>query len=219
MAHPKPISKEQCLAAMKQTRSVRAAARYLHCSYQHLKPFMKAYKDEETGMSLFDLHKNQCGKGIPKFLTQNNAHFAIKFPAMEDIVNGKADASSFDPDKLKFKLIEAGYMIEQCYYCAYNERREVDGKTPLIMIFLNGKKYDFINGNSQLCCYNCYFMRVGNIFTERDISSLENHQTTYKTTNAVDFKVDEYTRKRLEELGGFDAKVDDDPYSLVSRKK
>jgi hypothetical protein len=48
---------------------------------------------------------------------------------------------------------------------------------------------------------------------------LESHQTTYKTTEAVDFKVDEYTRKRLEELGGFNAKVDDDPYSLVSRKK
>jgi hypothetical protein len=53
MAKPKHITKEQCLVAMKQTRSVMAAARYLNCSYQHLKPFMKAYKDEETGLSLF----------------------------------------------------------------------------------------------------------------------------------------------------------------------
>ena len=67
MALAKPISKEDCLRAMKHTRSVKAAARYLNCSYQHLKPFMKAYKDEATGESLFDMHKNQSGKGIPKF--------------------------------------------------------------------------------------------------------------------------------------------------------
>ena len=95
MAKPKPISKEQCLAAMKTTRSVRAAARYLNCSYQHLKPFMKAYKDEATGMSLFDLHKNQSGKGIPKFMS--NSPFGRKMPAIEDIVNGREDPSSFTP--------------------------------------------------------------------------------------------------------------------------
>ena len=97
MAQPKPISKEQCLAAMKHTRSVRAAARYLHCSYQHLKPFMKAYKDEETGLSLFELHKNQSGKGIPKFITGEHLD---KIAPIEDIVNGKVDASSFDVNKL-----------------------------------------------------------------------------------------------------------------------
>jgi hypothetical protein len=219
MAKPKHITKEQCIVAMKQTRSVRAAARYLNCSYQHLKPFMKAYKDEETGLSLFELHKNQSGKGIPKFLIKDQAHFATKFPAMEEIVNGKVDASSFNPEKLKFKLVEAGYMIEQCYYCGFNEKRNVDGKIPLIMVFLNKHRYDFTNGNAQLCCYNCYFLQVGNVFTERDLDKLESHQTVYKTSEMVNFQVDEYTKKRLEELGGFDAKVDDDPYSLVSRKK
>jgi hypothetical protein len=180
---------------------------------------MKAYKDEETGLSLFELHKNQSGKGIPKFLIKDQAHFATKFPAMEEIVNGKVDASSFNPEKLKFKLVEAGYMIEQCYYCGFNEKRNVDGKIPLIMVFLNKHRYDFTNGNAQLCCYNCYFLQVGNVFTERDLDKLESHQTVYKTSEMVNFQVDEYTKKRLEELGGFDAKVDDDPYSLVSRKK
>jgi hypothetical protein len=35
----------------------------------------------------------------------------------------------------------------------------------------------------------------------------------------VDFQVDDYTKKRLEELGDFNNRVSDDPYSLVSRKK
>jgi hypothetical protein len=215
MAHPKPISKEQCIAAMKHTRSVRAAARYLNCSYQHLKPFMKAYKDEETGLSLFDLHKNQSGKGIPKFITHNNFD---QIAPIEDIMNGVIDASSFNADKIKFKMIEAGFLLEQCYYCGFEERRDIDGKTPLLMTFLNNHKHDYTNGNAQLCCYNCYFLNIGNVFTDKDIESIEGH-AVYNTTNAVDFQVDEYTAKRLAELGGFDAKVTDNPYDLVSRKK
>ena len=215
MARPKHITKEQCEAAMKHTRSVRAAARYLHCSYQHLKPFMKAYKDEETGLSLFDLHKNQSGKGIPKFITSDHLD---KIAPIEEIVNGKVDASSFNAEKLKFKLIEAGYLLEQCYYCGFGERRQVDGKTPLLLTFLNGLKHDYTNGNAQLSCYNCYFLQIGSVFTDKDIESIEGH-TVYKTSDATDFQVDEYTRKRLEELGNFDVKVSDDPYDLVSRKK
>jgi len=215
MALPKPISKEDCLRAMRYTRSVRAAARYLNCSYQHLKPYMKSYKDEETGLSLFDLHKNQSGKGIPKFISSEKFD---KVSPIEDIVNGKIDASSFDAEKIKFKMIEAGFLLEQCYYCGFETKREIDNKTPLLMTFLNNHKHDYTNGNAQLCCYNCYFLNIGNVFTEKDIESIEGH-SVYNTTDAVEFQVDDYTKKRLEELGNFDTKVSDDPYDLVSRKK
>jgi len=217
MAAPKPISKEDVLRAMKQTRSVKAAARYLNCSYQHLKPFMKAYKDEETGISLFDLHKNKCGKGIPKFMS--HTPFGRKMPAIEDVVNGREDASSFTPEKLKFKLIEGGYLIEQCYWCGFDDKRELDGKTPLIMFFKDTNKHNYRDGNCQLSCYNCYFLRLGNVFNDKDIESLEGHQTVYKTSEMVDFQLDDYQKERLEELGLWDKKVEDDPYSLVSRKK
>jgi hypothetical protein len=216
MAKPKHITKEDCLRAMKQTRSIMAAARYLNSSYQHLKPFMKAYKDEETGLSLFDLHKNQCGKGIPKFMS--NTPFGRKHPAIEEVVNGTADASSFTPDKLKFKMVEAGYMIEQCYWCGFDEKREIDGKIPLIMFFKDGNKHNYREGNCQLSCYNCYFLRLGNVFTERDMESLEGHQTVYKTTEMVDLQLYDYQKKQVEELGLWDKKVEDDPYSIVSRK-
>jgi hypothetical protein len=56
------------------------------------------------------------------------------------------------------------------------------------------------------------------VFTERDMESLEGHQTVYKTTEMVDFQLDDYQQKRLKELGLWDGKVEDDPYSLVSRK-
>ena len=100
MPAPKPISKQMCLAAMNKTKSVKAAARYLNCSYHHLKRYMKLYTDEETGKTLFELHKNQCGKGIPKFLKGSG-----KEPALLDIIEGRVDASSFSPDKIKYRLI------------------------------------------------------------------------------------------------------------------
>jgi hypothetical protein len=58
---PKPLSKQQIEAAQSQTKSNMAAARYLHVSYQHYKRYAKMY-------GLFASHKNQSGKGIPKFI-------------------------------------------------------------------------------------------------------------------------------------------------------
>ena len=69
MPSAKPLSKESIASAMDKTKSVRGAARYLNCSYQHLKKWMKLYKDEVSGKTLFELHKNQSGKGVPKFLS------------------------------------------------------------------------------------------------------------------------------------------------------
>jgi hypothetical protein len=61
-------------------------------------------------------------------------------------------------------------------------------------------------------------LNIGNVFTDKDIESIEGH-AVYNTTEKVDFQIDSYTAKRLEELGGFNGKVSDDPYDLVSRKK
>jgi hypothetical protein len=77
MAYRKTDIKRGLLTSNETNSIGKAAARYLNCSYQHLKPFMKAYKDEATGMSLFDMHKNQCGKGIPKFMS--NSHLERKY--------------------------------------------------------------------------------------------------------------------------------------------
>lgn len=217
MPKAKPISKEMCLAAMTQTKSVKAAARYLNCSYQHLKPYMKAYIDVETGVSLFDIHKNQCGKGVPKFMS--NSPFGRKDPAIHSIMNGEVDASHFSPEKLKYRMLEAGILQEECYNCGYHENRIIDGKMPLLMHFKDGNKNHYSLGNVQLLCYNCYFLFVGSIFTDKDIQQIEDHVPLSKTTDAVNFELDEYHMKKLEELGLYDGKVEDDPYSLVSRKK
>ena len=110
MAKPKPLTKEMILSAMDKTKFVRAAARYLNCSYVHLKMYMKMYKDE-NGVSLFEIHKNQSGKGIPKFLSVS--HHNKKEPAILDVIEGRVGASHFNPQKLKYRMITEGYLKEE----------------------------------------------------------------------------------------------------------
>ena len=121
MPKPKPLSKEMIVAAQANTKSNMAAARYLHVSYQHYKRYAKAY-------NLFETHKNQSGKGIPKFLKGTK-----KMPSMIEIIEGRIAASHFDPNKLKYALIEQGYLSEECAVCSFKERRVLDYKMPLIV--------------------------------------------------------------------------------------
>ena len=214
MPAAKVISKEMCLAAMNKTKSVKAAARYLNCSYQHLKRYMKLYQDTETGMTLFDKHKNQSGKGIPKFLSSKG-----KEPALLDIIEGRIDASSFSPEKIKYRLITEGYLEEECDKCCFQERRITDYKVPLILNFKDKNKKKYNKENIHFLCYNCYFLYIGNVFTAKDIEQLEDHVPLNNTTEAINFELDDYHMQRLKELGlDGDKKDDDDPYNLVSYK-
>jgi len=213
MPAAKSYTKEQILNAMDKTQSVAGAARYLNCSYQHLKKYMKLYKDEESGKTLFEVHLNPSGKGIPKFLTNGK-----KDPALLDIIEGRINAASFSPDKLKYRLTTEGYLEECCGNCGFTEHRVTDHKVPLILHFKDKNKLNYRLDNIEFLCYNCYFLFIGEVFTERDIKKLEDNLSVSKTTDAVDMQLDDYHLQRLKELGldGENPIYDDDPYNLVS---
>tara|TARA_B100000212_G_scaffold99384_1_gene73109 strand:- start:1765 stop:2376 length:612 start_codon:yes stop_codon:yes gene_type:complete len=186
---PKPLTKEQIVAAQANTKSNMAAARHLHVSYQHYKRYAKLY-------GLFEQHKNQSGKGIPKFLKGSG-----KEPALLDIIEGRVSASHFTPAKIKYRLIEAGYLSEQCSMCGFKERRVLDYKMPLLLHFKDGNKSNYLKENIELLCYNHYFLTVGDIFNEKDIKQIESHQEHFGTSEKIDFEVDDYHLQRLKELG------------------
>ena len=212
MPEPKPLSKEDILRAMNVTMSNKAAARYLHVSYIHYKKWAKIYDATEEGYpNLFEQHKNQAGKGIPKFLRADGPE-----PALLDIIEGRVDASSFSPDKLKYRLITEGYLAEECSVCKFHERRVNDYKIPLLLNFKDNNKKNWNKDNIELLCYNHYFLQVGDIFSDKQIKGIEDHVPTYQSD--VEWELDDYQRKRLEELGLMDKDDSDDPYSLVSRK-
>ena len=210
MPQPKPLSKAMIVAAHAKTQSNLAAARYLHVSYQHYRKFAKIYMDEATGKSLFDLHKNQCGKGIPKFLKNKK-----KEPALLDIIEGRVSASHFQPAKLKYRLIEQGYLLEECAQCKFKERRVLDYRMPLLLHYKDGNSMNYSLDNIELLCYNHYFLLVGNIFNEKDLKFIESHQEQYGTSEAVNWEVDQYHLDRLKELGLYDD--EDDVNQYISR--
>jgi len=215
-APPRPLTKEVLLSAMEKTKSVKAMTRYLHCSYPHVKMWMKHYVDEATGKTLFELHKNQCGKGIPKHLTSHPNRKAE--PSLQGIVAGRISAAHFDPQKIKIRLIEHNYLEEKCYKCGFHERRVTDYRMPLFLHFKNGDHNYYHLDNLQMLCYNCYYLYVGEIFNDRDEKQIETGTKMSKTTENVNFELDEYHVRRLRELGLYEDKTEDDPYSLVSRR-
>jgi hypothetical protein len=146
--------------------------------------------------NLFESHKNQSGKGIPKFLKGSG-----KEPALLDIIEGRVSASHFSPAKIKYRLIEEGYLSEECAMCGFKERRVLDYKMPLLLHFKDNNKSNYSRDNIELLCYNHYFVTVGDIFTEKDVKQIESHQEHLGTTDKIEWEIDEYHLQKLRELG------------------
>ena len=199
MPKAKPLSKEQIVAAQSKTKSNMAAARYLHVSYQHYKKWAKLYK-------LFASHKNQSGKGIPKFL--NNGK---KDPALLDIIEGRINASSFSPAKIKYRLIEEGYLLEECSICSFQERRVLDYKMPLLLHFKDNNKSNYSKENTELLCYNHYFLYVGDVFNNKQIEGIQEYKDVPKTQE-VDWELDDNMLEHFKELGLIDSSNDEDDF-------
>ena len=193
---PKPLSKDDILRAMRHTRSNRAAARYLDCSYIHYKAYAKLYKDEETGKTLFETHLNQAGKGIPKHLVG-----AKKEPALDQILNGQMDPSHFNPEKIKNRLIYENKIAEECHNCGFCERRVTDYKIPLLLSFKDNSKRNYRLENLELLCYNCYFLLIGDVFTPEQVDKIESFTTNKFKVEEPDFQLSEDQIENMKALG------------------
>jgi len=210
MPKAKPLSVEQIRAAMNKTKSNRAASRYLNVSYQHYKKWAKLYDATEEGYpNLFEQHKNQSGKGIPKFLNNSKDDRSVL-----DIIEGRLDPSSWDPQKIKYRLFEEGYMKEECYNCGFHERRVSDYKIPLILNFKDRNKQHYRLDNLEMLCYNCYFLFMGDIFDDKQLEGLEDHKPMNQSE--VDWELDSYQLERLKELG-LGGDDEDDGLDIISR--
>lgn len=148
------LMQSQIENAMKVTRSNRAAAEYLRVSYNLYKKFAKAYKNSQ-GVSLFDQHMNQSGRGVSK------VHPSNKRFTLDDILLGKHP--QYPSEKLFRRLIVSGYMEEKCKHCGFCQKRPTDLKTPLLLNHIDGNDSNHLASNLEILCYNCYFVLVGNL--------------------------------------------------------
>jgi len=200
MPAAKHFTKSQIETAMRYTKSVRAAAKYLGCSYQHLRPFMKALRVDDSdpnSPTLFEIHKNQSGKAIPKFLPNRR-----KEPNVKRIFQEGIGWESFTSEKIKARGIAEGFLKDECGMCGFIERRITDYKVPLLMNFKDGNKCNYLIDNVELLCYNCYFLYVGEVLTSDQIRDVETNQTT--KTKTFEWDLDDAQLDNMRALGLID---------------
>ncbi len=209
---PTFLSREDVLRAIRMSKSSHGCARYLRVDYHTFRKYAKLYKTDDGTQTLHEISKNPSGKGIPKFLKDGKNKFDLL-----DIIEGRTAASSFDPKKIKHRLIEEGYIEEKCAVCGFNERRVIDYKMPLLLHHKNGNKLDFKLENIELLCMNCFFLRVADPLTAKDLEQIDSPVRVNQTTEAINWELDDYHLQRLKELGLMDDEKDDDPNEFISR--
>jgi hypothetical protein len=193
------LSEQKIREAMANTRSNKEAARWLGITDITYKKYAKAHIDEATGKSLFELHKNQAGKGMPK----NWVGGQWKKNLDEMLVDSQP-INSKRIMRLKDLLMKDGRLGYQCSTCQFSEKRLTDMKAPLLLNFVNGKKSDWRIENLRWLCYNCYFLYVEDPFSNKMIQRVESiplDAPEIKEEAQTLFQLDEFYFNHLKNLG------------------
>lgn len=201
------LTKEDILKSQKHTLSNKAAARYLGVSYNTYKRYARLYVDTETGESLFDKHLNPSGKGIRKLGVFGNNR-DINNVALRDVLEGRVDISHYSVDNLKARLIHEGFLPEECTSCGFSERRVVDYRVPLVLNFKDKNKRNWKSENLEFLCYNCYFLHVGNIWSDNQLQQMEDYEmdaNKWHKDESPSWELDENHIEHLKNLGLWDS--------------
>ena len=193
------LSPERIREAMANTRSNKEAARWLGITDVTYKKYSKRHIDEATGKSLFELHKNQAGKGMPK-----NWVGGIWKKNLDDMLVDAQPINSKRILRLKELLMKDGRLGYQCSCCGFSEKRLTDMKKPLLLNFVNGKKSDWRQENLRWLCYNCFFLYVEDPFSNKMIQRIESlpfDAPEVKEDAQKMFQLDSFYYEHLKNLG------------------
>lgn len=159
---PLNISESQIRYAMENTRSNAEASRFLNIAVSTYKKYAKMYQDSASGKTLYDLHKNQQGKGIER---PNSGRSHGK--KVDDILSGKHP--EYPRKSLKRRLEKTGDLGPmRCSMCEMEERRLTDNKAPILLHWIDGDTTNHHKDNLEWLCYNHYFLTVGNFTGKKE---------------------------------------------------
>lgn len=170
------LTEAQIRYAIANTTSNREAANWLHVSFSTWKKYAKMYIDEESGKTLYDLHRDEgMAKRLilPKTKYRRKAMGPTAFQPynMEDVFANKHP--NYSKKTFKNRLINEGWIEERCSSCGYQERRKYDYEIPLKIHYIDGNTHNYSLENVQLLCYNCYFVYVGNPWGSEKIYTMD----------------------------------------------
>lgn len=193
------LSEAKVREVMANTRSNQEAARWLGVTDKTWKKYAKMYFDEASGKSLFELHKNESGRGIPK-----NWSGSKWKASLDEVMSENQPVSVERIAKFKDLLMRDGRMGYKCGTCGYGEKRLTDMKAPLLLHFKNNNKSDWRQENLQWMCYNCYFLFIGDMFNNRIIREVEGTPTAspeLREDIQASFELDDFYYDHLRKLG------------------
>jgi len=193
---PRVLSESVIRNAMRHTQSNFQAARYLNMTIETYRKYAKLYVDQETGQTLYELHKNATGKGIKKISWKNE----ISMQKIEEIL-GRDQYRAVDAQKLKDRLIYEGKLKMECYRCGHHEKRVVDYRQPLVLNFKDANKNNWKFQNLEMLCYNCYFLLVGDLFSEKQIRKMEDIAAPALKIAETDWNVDDTFLAHFRDIG------------------
>ncbi len=141
------ITKKMVEDAIRNSKSNSGAARWIGVAYNTYMKYAKFY-------GLWEQHKNKAGIGIKK-------GFGKYRICMDDILEGKKVSTFYTKTRVKSRLIEGGYLNEECSICGWNEPRITDEKVCLNLDYIDSDSDNKSIDNIRLLCPNCYLSNNG----------------------------------------------------------
>lgn len=160
------ILKDQILNAIRHSTSIKGTASYLGVPISLLKPFLLEYKDDNTEKSLYETYFSTKNK----FSQVNKRKIKNKRITIHDLFQkGMHGLNSYTEGKIFREGIKLGYIKDECSCCGYNASRHIDGKKPLVLIFKDKNRKNWITTNLLILCFNCYFINISDISSEIEL--------------------------------------------------
>ena len=159
------LLESQIRYAMDNTTSNAEAAKWLHVSFATWKKYAKMYIDSATGLTLYELHKqNGFAKRLvlpqTRYRRKASAPWAFQPTPIDEIFANKHP--KYDRNRFKERLVKEGWKQERCDCCGFQEHRDYDYEVTLKMHWIDGDRSNYALENIQFLCFNCYFLNVGN---------------------------------------------------------
>ena len=137
------LTKKMIEDSQSQSKSATGAARWLEVSYNTYKKWAKYY-------GVFEQHKNPEGFGIKKGWATH------KIP-LERLFSGGPIPRNWSRAVIKKRLINEGYLEEECAQCGYNETNLNTDLICLAIDFIDGDTKNWSQDNIRLLCPNCHY--------------------------------------------------------------
>ena len=147
----KGLSLQEIQAAINNTNSNSAAARYCNVSYNTYKKYSKLYNKWEENLNT---------RGVGMKSAKHYIKISGKRYTKQDLIDGNIPIT-YSNSNLKQKIINMSLLKEECSVCGFHEKRITDGKIPLMIDYIDGYSDNRKLENIRFLCFNCYYLYVG----------------------------------------------------------